>query len=117
MKRSFLTRFLSNRTGLGAASLTLVFSGAAAAGDVTPLIPLVSVQRSSLETAARRTDQTSLNRWKLSVAPVFASQALDVASSYGMQELNPVLAGSDGRFGAKGAGIKLAATGGLLGIE
>ena len=28
-----------------------------------------------------------------------------------------MLAGSDGRFGAKGAGIKLGATAGLVGIE
>ena len=38
-------------------------------------------------------------------------------SSYGMREMNPMLAGSDGRFGAKGAGIKLGATAGLLGVE
>ena len=75
-------------------------------------------------TAARRAadqtsmlNQTSMRRWKMSVVPVFASQALDVTSSYGMRELNPMLASSDGSFGAKGAGIKLGATAGLLGVE
>ena|SRR5437868_11702774 len=93
--------------------LALLFTRTASAADVTPVI-----QALTMESAARRAaDQTSLNRWKLSVAPVFASQALDVASSYGMRELNPMLAGSDGRFGAKGAEIKLGATVGLLGVE
>ncbi len=100
------------RIGLSAAGLILTFSAASAA-DVTPVIqPLI------IESAARRAaDRTSLSRWQLSVAPVFASQALDVASSYGMRELNPMLAGSDGGFGAKGAGIKLGASAGLLGVE
>ena len=96
-----------------AACLALAFSWTASAADLTPVIP-----RLTIESAARRAaDQASLSRWKLSLAPVFASQALDVASSYGMRERNPILAGSDGRFGAKGAGIKLGATAGLAGAE
>ena len=76
------------------------------------------IQPLTVESAAHRAaDQTAISRWKFSLAPVFASQALDVASSYGMREVNPMLAGSDGRFGAKGAGIKLGATAGLLGVE
>lgn len=55
--------------------------------------------------------------WKISLAPLVASQALDVASSYGMRELNPVLAGEDGRFGAKAAAMKLGLTGALMGVE
>ena len=86
----------------------------ASAADVTPVIQPVT-----MESAARRAaDQTSMRyRWKLSVAPVFASQALDVTSSYGMRELNPMLASSDGRFGAKGAGIKLGSTAAMVGLE
>jgi hypothetical protein len=34
-----------------------------------------------------------------------------------MRELNPMLAGSDGRFGAQGAGIKLGGMAAILGIE
>jgi len=83
------------------------------AAELTPVIQPLTV-----ESAARRaTDQTAMRRWKMSVLPVFASQALDVTSSYGMRELNPMLASSDGSFGAKGAGIKLGATAGLLGVE
>jgi len=85
----------------------------ASAADVTPVI-----QPLTIESAARRAaDQTSMRKWKMSVVPVFASQALDVTSSYGMRELNPMLASSDGSFGAKGAGIKLGAAAGLLGVE
>lgn len=56
-------------------------------------------------------------KWKWSLAPVAASQTLDVTSSFGMRELNPVLAGSDGRFGMRAAGTKLGVTGALLGVE
>jgi hypothetical protein len=88
-------------------------ANSASAADITPVI-----QPLTLESAARRAaDQTAMRRWKMSVVPVFASQALDVTSSYGMRELNPMLASSDGSFGAKGAGIKLGATAGLLGVE
>jgi hypothetical protein len=104
--------------GLSAAGSMLLFSLAVSAADMTPLIQPLSLQPLSVESAARRAaQQASYRTWKISLAPVVASQALDVASSYGMRELNPVLAGPDGRFGARGAGIKLSATAGLLGIE
>ena len=56
-------------------------------------------------------------RWAISLAPLAASQALDAASSYGMRELNPALAGPDGRFGMKAAGVKFGVVGGLIGVE
>ena len=56
-------------------------------------------------------------RWKMSIAPLVASQSLDAASSYGMRELNPVLAGPDGAFGMKATAIKFGVAGGLLGVE
>lgn len=55
--------------------------------------------------------------WKWSLAPLAASQALDVASSYGLRELNPVLAGADGRFGARAASVKLGVVGAFVGVE
>ena len=92
------------------------------AADATPVIQPLVIQPLSVQSAARRaadqvSNHASYRRWKISLAPVVASQSLDVASSYGMRELNPMLAGPDGRFGARAAGIKLGATGGLLGIE
>jgi hypothetical protein len=56
-------------------------------------------------------------RWLASMAPLAASQALDAASSYGMRELNPLLAEPDGRFGARAAAMKLGVTGSLLALE
>jgi hypothetical protein len=55
--------------------------------------------------------------WKLSLAPLVASQTLDVASSWGLRELNPVLADSRGGFGMKGAAIKFGATGAIIAVE
>ncbi|MEO8048875.1 MAG: hypothetical protein ABI833_00545 [Acidobacteriota bacterium] len=56
-------------------------------------------------------------QWAISLAPLFASQALDAASSYGKRELNPVLAGSNGGFGMKATGIKFGVVGALVGAE
>ena len=58
-----------------------------------------------------------LRRWKLSLVPLAASQTLDMSSSWGMRELNPVLAGPDGRFGARAATVKLGVVGAFVGIE
>ncbi len=55
--------------------------------------------------------------WKISLAPLVASQALDVSSSYGMRELNPLLASANGGFEMKGAAIKLGVTGVVVGAE
>jgi hypothetical protein len=127
MKPSFLSRFVSGRS----AAALLLFSGLgaiapASAAEMTPGIQPLPVQPSapalSVESSARRgarqeQDQAPYRQWKISLAPVVASQALDVASSYGMRELNPLLAGPDGRFGAQGAGIKLGSTAAILGVE
>jgi hypothetical protein len=59
----------------------------------------------------------ALRAWKISLVPVVASQSLDIASSYGMRELNPMLAGPDGHFGAKAVTIKLGATAAIIGVE
>jgi hypothetical protein len=59
----------------------------------------------------------AIRSWKTSLIPMVAAQGLDVASSYGMRELNPLLAGSDGRFGGKAAGIKVGTTAAVVGIE
>jgi hypothetical protein len=68
--------------------------------------------------AARETvEQASLKSWKISLAPLIASQALDVSSSYGMRELNPLLADANGGFGMKAVSIKLGVTGALVGAE
>jgi hypothetical protein len=57
------------------------------------------------------------NAWKRSLLPLVASQALDAGSSWGMREMNPLLADSSGRFGAKAATVKFGAVGAFIGIE
>ena len=86
-----------------------------------PLPPRRSVEEMA---AAERLDNLEQarnhawrNRWMLSVVPLVASEALDASSSWGLRELNPVLAGSDGRFGMKATGIKFSVVGGLVGVE
>jgi hypothetical protein len=56
-------------------------------------------------------------QWAISLAPLFASEALDAASSYGMRELNPLLAGSNGGFGMKATALKFGVAGALAGVE
>jgi hypothetical protein len=51
--------------------------------------------------------------WKISIATMLATSAWDAASSMGKVERNPLLASSDGTFGAKGIGVKF----GLAGLS
>lgn len=55
--------------------------------------------------------------WKWSLAPLVASQALDITSSYGKRELNPLLAGPQGQFGVQSSLLKVGVTVGLIGVE
>ena len=55
--------------------------------------------------------------WQHSLIPLFASQSLDAASSYGYRELNPMLAGPHGEFGMKATTVKFAVIGALAGAE
>jgi hypothetical protein len=56
-------------------------------------------------------------RWMISLAPLVTSNIMDSSSSWGLHELNPALAGADGRFGMKAVGIKFSVVGGLIGGE
>lgn len=72
----------------------------------------------SIEQTAEDTARAAAMRsWKISLAPLVGSQALDAASSYGMRELNPLLASSNGGFEMKATSIKLGVTGALVGVE
>ena len=62
-------------------------------------------------------EQSALRSWKISLVPLVASQALDATSSYGLRELNPLLADPNGGFGMKATSIKLGVTGALVGVE
>jgi hypothetical protein len=55
--------------------------------------------------------------WWSSVAAVVAGSALDAHSSWGRQELNPVLRGANGEFGMRAVAIKAAIAGGVVGVQ
>jgi hypothetical protein len=59
----------------------------------------------------------AMKSWRISLAPLIGSQVLDASSSYGMRELNPLLASSNGGFEMKATSIKLGVTGALVGVE
>src|SRR5580700_4735263 len=59
----------------------------------------------------------SYTAWKISLGAVVASEAMDALSSRGLHELNPLLANSEGQFGAKATLLKIGFTGALLGME
>jgi hypothetical protein len=57
------------------------------------------------------------NFWRVSVAALIAANIADVKSSWGKQELNPVLATSNGKFGGEAALLKLGLQGGAIAVE
>ncbi len=80
-----------------------------------------SMEQSAAEVGKEKQNQDRdhawRNRWLVSLAPLVASESFDAASSWGLRELNPVLAGPDGRFGMKATSIKFGVIGGLIGAE
>jgi hypothetical protein len=61
--------------------------------------------------------RTSPRVWKASLASLAIANVMDVQSSWGKYETNPMLAGANGRFGARGALLKLALQGSVVGVE
>lgn len=51
--------------------------------------------------------------WWASVAALAAASAADAGSSWGRQEMNPLLRGSNGRFSTRGIQLKSAIVGGV----
>lgn len=101
---------------------TLVGGPIAYAADalVPPALPAIDNSIESLTRESGRRESGHGNwqkKWAISLAPLLASEALDAASSYGLRELNPMLAQPDGRFGMKAAGVKFGVVGGLIGVE
>jgi hypothetical protein len=77
----------------------------------------LAVGASTLE-AQTQPERKGLGRlWWASVAAVVAGSAVDAHSSWGRQELNPVLRGANGEFGMKAVAIKAAIAGGVVGAQ
>jgi hypothetical protein len=78
----------------------------------------VFAQENTLGDTTPHTSRSELALWKASAAALAGASALDVASSWGRCcEQNTLLASSDRRFGARGAGIKSATLGGQLFLQ
>lgn len=113
------------KTSLAALSFcTVLGAPLARAADalVTPALPAVdrsieSLTREANVYGADRARGSWQKKWAISLAPLLVSESLDAASSYGMRELNPMLAAPDGRFGMKAAVLKFGVAGGLMGVE
>jgi len=78
-------------------------------------VPLVHAGELTSQIPAGRVHLTT--SWKWSLAPLVTSQGLDIASSYGMRELNPLLAGPQEQFGVKATLLKVGITGALIRVE
>jgi hypothetical protein len=55
--------------------------------------------------------------WRASVAALAVTNVMDVQSSWGKRELNPLLANGQGRFGREGVLIKLGIQGSVLAAQ
>lgn len=55
--------------------------------------------------------------WRISLAAVAASTALDAASSWNRLEANPLLRGDNGRFSSRGIALKAGIAAGVVGAQ
>jgi len=114
--------FLGVLTTTARASEAVTFLPAAAAAILPPRATIDQLSSSQFVTASAeervsKSDAKWRRQWAISLAPLFASEALDAASSYGMREVNPLLASPNGGFGMKATGIKFGVIGALAGVE
>ena len=88
---------------------------------IATLLITVAACAANLPAIHQSVDDTAraaaLRSGKISIAPLVASQVLDVTSLYGTREMNPLLASPNGGFEEKGAVIKLGVTWAVVGIE
>jgi hypothetical protein len=61
-----------------------------------------------------RVYEKAQKRWMWSTAALVAASFVDAHSSMGKMEANGLLRSADGRFGARGMGIKMGMVGGIL---
>ena len=89
------------------------------AGDSIPSPPLSTAPEAfaSALVAAPPVPPAGRNLWRISLAALAVSNALDIQSSWGKHELNSTLASPSGNFGIQGALLKLGFQGGLMGVE
>jgi hypothetical protein len=98
--------------GRGTSEATEVLAGAARSPD--PQWLAEGARRATNEVRNLR-EPTAL--WKASLVALVAASAVDAHSSWGKLEANAVIAGSDGRFGARSLGMKVGLTGVVLVVQ
>lgn len=94
-------------------TISPVFAEANAA--ISPALSPALVERLRGEAPPERPGAKPARLWKASIAVLVASAVADAASSWNKRELNPMLAGRDRRFGARGLAIKSLITGSAIG--
>jgi hypothetical protein len=97
--------------------LLLVFTAMTglAAADFEAIVPVT--QKHDAAVTSERAIPAGRNLWRSSLVGLAAASALDIDSSWNKRELNPVLAGPGGTFGARGAALKLGMQAGLVSLE
>jgi hypothetical protein len=78
---------------------------------------LVNLQELSLSSRKNHRDGPRRLLWKVSLVAFVAAQIMDIDSSWGYRESNPLLRSSSGTFGGRAVGIKAAMTGAATFVE
>lgn len=117
--RSLIAALITATLALGSASpfqaQTVVQPGTIATAVAVPATtPSAVLPSPSIATVPEDRDKAANRVWLASAFAFGAASAFDVASSWGKREENPLLASSNGEFGAKGLAIKAAITGALI---
>ncbi|HEY7387951.1 MAG TPA: hypothetical protein VH640_05550 [Bryobacteraceae bacterium] len=73
-----------------------------------------SVVRTDLASVDDRHSRTLNRLWIASMVAMAAASAMDAGTSWGKLESNSLLASPDGRFGVRGAGIKVGIAAGVI---
>ncbi len=85
---------------------------------ILTVVMLLTFQAASAQSIVR--PEQSRKRsiwWKVSAAALAVATSVDAHSSWGRVEANPVLRGSNGRFGSQGVALKALITGGVLSAQ
>jgi hypothetical protein len=117
--RSLLRALIAATLALGSASLsqaqTVVQPGTLATAIPVPAISSSAVlPNPSIAAVPEDRDKVPNRVWLASAFALGAASAFDAASSWGKREGNPLLASSNGEFGAKGVAVKAGITGALI---
>ncbi len=86
--------------------------------SAAPAKYIVLPARNTIASVREKNPDAGKKLWIASILALVAANAFDAASSFGRQEANPFLRGSNGQFSpARGFAIKSASTGGLLTLQ